>query len=203
MRPFAGQRPSNMPAQGNALGYGHQKVNQAPTGRHKPRSTPGERPASDGMIAVRAFERHRVGCAALSGLARCGGHEPRALPWAGLWTLLRRWEKAVCPKTAPLGIFRQALSRFITTTILCGRFVTCLTSSISSILNVSKRACCREQKCSGFDFIADEFGQARVVRFQALEEKQERIVPAPFEFVADSADLLQVAMRVGDENPCA
>jgi hypothetical protein len=42
-------------------------------------------------------------------------------------------------------------------------------------------------------FIADGLGPARVVRFQALEEKQERIVPAPFEFVADSADLLQVA----------
>ena len=32
------------------------------------------------------------------------------------------------------------------------------------------------------------------VRFQALEEKQERIVPAPFELVADSADLLQVVV---------
>jgi hypothetical protein len=42
-------------------------------------------------------------------------------------------------------------------------------------------------------FIADGLGPARVVRFQALEGKQERIVPAPFEFVADSADLLQVA----------
>ena len=29
-------------------------------------------------------------------------------------------------------------------------------------------------------------------------EKQERIVPARFDFVADSADLLQVAVRVGD-----
>ena len=37
-------------------------------------------------------------------------------------------------------------------------------------------------------------GQARDVRFQALEEKQERIVPAPFQFVANSADLLQVAV---------
>ncbi len=67
----------------------------------------------------------------------------------------------------------------------------------------AKRACCRGQEMFRFDFIADEFGQARVVRFQALEEKQERIVPAPFEFVADSADLLQVAECVGGENPCA
>jgi hypothetical protein len=29
------------------------------------------------------------------------------------------------------------------------------------------------------------------------------VVPAPFEFVVDSADLLQVAVRMGDENPCA
>ena len=43
--------------------------------------------------------------------------------------------------------------------------------------------------------------QARAVRFQALEEKQERIVPAPFEFVTDSADLLQVAVRVGSGQP--
>ena len=49
-----------------------------------------------------------------------------------------------------------------------------------------------------FAFIADEFGQARVVRFQALEEKQERIVPAPFEFVAGSADLLQVGANRRD-----
>ena len=34
---------------------------------------------------------------------------------------------------------------------------------------------------------------------QALEEEQQRTVPAPFEFVADWADVLQVAMRVGDE----
>ena len=43
----------------------------------------------------------------------------------------------------------------------------------------------------------------RVVRFQALEEKQEWIVPAPFEFAANSQDHLQVAVREGDENPCA
>ena len=53
------------------------------------------------------------------------------------------------------------------------------------------------------DFLADEFGQACVVVLQALEEEQERIVSAPFEFVADWADLRQVAVRVGDENPCA
>jgi len=34
---------------------------------------------------------------------------------------------------------------------------------------------------------------------QILEEKQYRIVPAPFEFVADWADVFQVAVRVGDE----
>ena len=28
-------------------------------------------------------------------------------------------------------------------------------------------------------------------------------MPAPFEFVANSADLLQVAVRVGDEKPCS
>jgi hypothetical protein len=37
----------------------------------------------------------------------------------------------------------------------------------------------------------------RVVVLQALEKKQQRIVPAPFEFVA--ADRRQVAMRVGEE----
>jgi len=52
------------------------------------------------------------------------------------------------------------------------------------------------KKCSGFDFIADEFGQAHVIRFQALEEKQDRIVSAPFQFVADSADLLLVAVQI-------
>jgi len=43
----------------------------------------------------------------------------------------------------------------------------------------------------------------RRVVLQALEEEQQRIVPAPFAFVADWADVLQVAVRVGDENPCA
>jgi hypothetical protein len=56
---------------------------------------------------------------------------------------------------------------------------------------------------SGPGFPADESGQARVVVLQALEEEPPRNVPAPFEFVADLADLLQVAVRVGDENPCA
>jgi len=38
--------------------------------------------------------------------------------------------------------------------------------------------------------------QAGVVSVQALEEEQQRIVPVPFEFVADGADQLQVAVRV-------
>jgi len=42
----------------------------------------------------------------------------------------------------------------------------------------------------------------RRVVLQALEEEQQRTVPAPFEFVADWAELLQVAARVGEENPC-
>lgn len=45
--------------------------------------------------------------------------------------------------------------------------------------------------------VLGEPGQARVVRVQALEEKDERIVPAPFQFVADSAELLHVAVRKG------
>lgn len=53
------------------------------------------------------------------------------------------------------------------------------------------------------DDTAGKFGQPSVVVFQAFQEKQERIVPAPFEFVANLADLLQVAVRVGDKNPCA
>ena len=43
---------------------------------------------------------------------------------------------------------------------------------------------------------SEEFGQARVIVLQALEEEPPRIVVAPFEFVADWADLLQVAVRV-------
>ncbi|HEV8717922.1 MAG TPA: hypothetical protein VGX03_34535 [Candidatus Binatia bacterium] len=50
------------------------------------------------------------------------------------------------------------------------------------------------------DFFAFEWSHA--VSLQALEEEQPRIVAAPFEFVADVADLLQVAVRVRDENPC-
>jgi|GEM_PF-4487540 len=65
------------------------------------------------------------------------------------------------------------------------------------------RAVAKDKPIAFLDFIADEFGQARVVRFQALEEKQDRIVPAPFEFVADLANLLQIAVRVGDEDPRA
>ena len=44
-------------------------------------------------------------------------------------------------------------------------------------------------------FRTDEFRQTRVVVHQALEE-QPRIVPAPFEFVANWADLLKVVARV-------
>ena len=45
--------------------------------------------------------------------------------------------------------------------------------------------------------VTDEFRQGRVVLHQALEG--EGWMPAPFAFVADLTDLLQVAMRVGDE----
>ena len=81
-----------------------------------------------------------------------------------------------------------------------------MTSSIFCVTHFERleaRVLQGTKKGSEFDFIADEFRQTHVVRLQALEEKQERIVPAPFQFVADSADLLQVAVRVGDENPCA
>ena len=50
---------------------------------------------------------------------------------------------------------------------------------------------------------AVEFGRARVVLLQALEEEEERIVPAPLEFVADGRTFSMVALRVEDENPCA
>jgi len=53
------------------------------------------------------------------------------------------------------------------------------------------------------DFLADGFGQTRVVVLQTLEEEQPRMVPAPVECVTDLAHLLQVAVRMGDENPCA
>jgi hypothetical protein len=39
----------------------------------------------------------------------------------------------------------------------------------------------------------------RVVVLQALEEEQQRMLPAPFEHAADWADVFQVAVRVGDE----
>jgi hypothetical protein len=60
-----------------------------------------------------------------------------------------------------------------------------------------------ESRIHPSSFIIHPSFKARVVRVQALEEKQERIVPEPFEFVGDSADLLQLAVRVRDENPCA
>jgi DNA-binding phage protein len=40
-------------------------------------------------------------------------------------------------------------------------------------------------------------GQARVVIAQALEEEQQRIVASPLKFVANLANLLQVAVRAG------
>lgn len=40
----------------------------------------------------------------------------------------------------------------------------------------------------------------RIARFEALEEKQERMVPAPSELIADSADLFHVAVRVEIES---
>ena len=43
---------------------------------------------------------------------------------------------------------------------------------------------------AGFAFVAAEFVQAGVGSVQALEEEPQRIVPAPFEFVADWADPL-------------
>ena len=46
------------------------------------------------------------------------------------------------------------------------------------------------------DFLADDFEQAGVVSVEALEEEQQRFMPAPFESVADRADLLQAAVRV-------
>ena len=59
----------------------------------------------------------------------------------------------------------------------------------------------------GFTFAppADQrrWTQTRVVIFEAIEETQQRIMTAPFEFVADLAHLLQIAVRVEDENPCA
>ena len=42
----------------------------------------------------------------------------------------------------------------------------------------------------------------RAVRLQSLEESHQRIMPAPFEFDVDGADILQVAVRVGDESRC-
>ncbi|MBX7209429.1 MAG: hypothetical protein K1X78_14020 [Verrucomicrobiaceae bacterium] len=59
-------------------------------------------------------------------------------------------------------------------------------------------AVAQDEPLARFDFVADEFGQASVIVFHALEKKQQRIVPAPFEFVADSANLPQIAVRVGN-----
>ena len=51
---------------------------------------------------------------------------------------------------------------------------------LKSVLAVAE-----DEPLADFDFVADEFGQAGVVSVQALEEEQQRMVPAPFEFVAD------------------
>jgi hypothetical protein len=43
----------------------------------------------------------------------------------------------------------------------------------------------QDEPFAGLDFLADEFGQTRVVGLQALEEEPPRNVPAPFEFGAE------------------
>ena len=53
------------------------------------------------------------------------------------------------------------------------------------------------------DFLLPQFGQPRGLTLQALEEKQERLVTALLQPVADFPDLLEVFVRVGEENPCA
>ena len=45
--------------------------------------------------------------------------------------------------------------------------------------------------------------QACVVVFKPLEEKQQRNVPAPFEFVAGLAEIFHAIMVMRKENPCA
>ena len=46
------------------------------------------------------------------------------------------------------------------------------------------------------DFLLQQFGQPRVLTLQALEEKQERLVPALLQPVADFPDWLEVLVRV-------
>lgn len=48
------------------------------------------------------------------------------------------------------------------------------------------------------DFLLPQFGQPRVLTLQALEEKQERLVPARLQPVADFPDWLDVFVRVGE-----
>lgn len=64
-------------------------------------------------------------------------------------------------------------------------------------------AVAEDESLAGFDFVADEFGQAGGVCGKAIEEEQQRMVSAPLEFVVDLAHLLQVTARMGDENPYA
>lgn len=45
------------------------------------------------------------------------------------------------------------------------------------------------------NFVADEFGHGDVVRVAALVNERQRILPAPFEFVADWADPFHVPVR--------
>ena len=73
--------------------------------------------------------------------------------------------------------------------LACGRTV--------GALKTERRAA-QDEPFARFDFVADEFGQARVIAFHALEIEQERIVTAPFKFVADLANLSQIAVRVGN-----
>jgi len=41
-----------------------------------------------------------------------------------------------------------------------------------------------------------------MVVLQALEEEQQRMLPAPFEVIAECADLLQLALRKRESNGC-
>ena len=63
------------------------------------------------------------------------------------------------------------------------RFLTGEAPGIDGLKSV--RAVAEDEPLAGIDFVAAEFGQAGVVSVQALEEEQQRIVAAPFEFVAD------------------
>jgi hypothetical protein len=55
-----------------------------------------------------------------------------------------------------------------------------------------------DEPLTGLDFLADQFGQTRVIVLQSLEVEQQRIVPALLEFVADFTDFVQVTDRKFD-----